>query len=467
MIRTRFAPSPTGFMHVGGLRTALYEYLIAKNGGGTFVLRIEDTDQKRQVEGAEEVIYKTLKAVGLEWDEGPEIGGAYGPYIQSQRKDFYLPPALDLIKKGAAYYCFCEKREEREEKELKYDKRCSFLKDEEIKKRLDAGEPYVIRQNIPTGETSFYDQVFSEISIKNEEIEDQILIKSDLTPTYNFANVVDDHAMRITHVVRGCEYLTSTPKYKLLYEALGWEVPVYIHLPLILSEEGGKLSKRRGDATFDALTERGFLPAAIINYLAILGWSSPDNREIFSLEELIKVFDVKRISKASAAFSIEKLSWLNGEYLKKLAPDAFRDYAMPEIKSAVKSAVNYIALCDLAKGRIRSYDDIELLFDFIDNPPVFAKTLFENKKSASDCKTALEALLALKSEYQKLEIWGSGAELYALAKKIDLPPKQIFWALQIALTGKTAAPGSATELAAALGKKITLERIETAIKLLN
>ena len=340
-VRTRFAPSPTGFMHVGNLRTALYEYLVAKSQGGKFVLRIEDTDRERLVEGAQDVIYKTLEQVGLQHDEGPDVGGAYGPYIQSQRKDLYKPYAQQLVKEGKAYYCFCTKERleslHNEEGIGGYDRHCRDLPQEEVQRLLDAGTPYVIRQKVPlTGSTTFEDAVFGSITIENKEIEDQVLLKADGYPTYNFANVIDDHLMHITHVVRGSEYLTSTPKYNLLYEAFGWEIPTYVHLPLIMgkNEDGSvsKLSKRHGSTSFEGLVAEGYLPQVITNYIALLGWAPKDNQEIFSLAELEQAFSIDGISKSPAVFDYDKLNWFNAEYIKAMGEEEFTAHAMPYYK---------------------------------------------------------------------------------------------------------------------------------------
>ncbi len=343
MIRTRFAPSPTGYMHIGNLRTALYEYLIAKNKGGAFVLRIEDTDQNRLVEGSVDVIYNTLKLAGIQHDEGPDIGGEYGPYVQSERMGSYMEYAVQLVKEKKAYYCFCTKErldnlqvEGSEDGIKSYDRHCFDLTEEEVNENLKNNVPFVIRQYIPEGETTFSDEVYGDITVQNKEIDDQILIKSDGMPTYNFANVIDDHLMNITHVVRGSEYLSSTPKYNLLYNAFNWEIPTYVHLPLILNQNGEKLSKRKGDASFEDLIKMGFLPDAIINYIALLGWAPSDNNEFFTLEELIKCFDPKNISKSPSAFDTQKLTWLNGEYIKRMEEDTFFELAKPYLEESVR-----------------------------------------------------------------------------------------------------------------------------------
>ncbi len=378
-VRTRYAPSPTGFMHVGNLRTALYEYLVAKCQRGTFVLRLEDTDQGRYVEGAVDVIYRTLEQVGLKHDEGPDVGGEYGPYIQSQRLDTYKPYAEQLVQEGKAYYCFCTKERleslKAEDSFGGYDRHCRDLPKEEIQRLLDAGMPYVIRQKVPlTGSTSFTDTVFGEITIENKEIEDQVLIKADGYPTYNFANVIDDHLMNITHVVRGCEYLTSTPKYQLLYSALGWEQPTYIHLPLIMgkNEDGStsKLSKRHGSTSFEGLVNDGYLPQVITNYIALLGWAPKDNQEIFTLQELVENFSVERISKSPAVFDYDKLNWFNGEYIKVMGEEDFRAHAMPYYKEVFgEEDKPWEVLDSILRARLTKFNEIPGLLGFFKELP--------------------------------------------------------------------------------------------------
>ena len=396
-VRTRFAPSPTGFMHVGNLRTALYEYLVAKSQDGTFVLRIEDTDQERYVEGAVDVIYKTLETAGLKHDEGPDIGGDYGPYVQSERKDMYLPYAEQLIKEGKAYRCFCTKeRLEKIQNETVgggYDRHCRDLSEEEIQKNLDAGIPYVIRQKMPIeGSTTFTDAVFGEITVENSELQDQILIKQDGYPTYNFANVIDDHTMGITHVVRGSEYLSSTPKYNLLYEAFGWEIPTYIHLPLIngKNDDGSvsKLSKRHGSTGFEDLIKEGYLPEAIINYIALLGWCPKDNQEIFTLDELCKVFDISGISKSPAVFDYDKLEWFNGEYIKAMTDEEFAAIAEPYFKEALGDApVDHLKIAAILKQRTTKLTDIPEKIDFFKALPAYDKELLSTKRARPILRT--------------------------------------------------------------------------------
>lgn len=389
-IRTRYAPSPTGKMHVGNLRTALYEYLIAKHEGGDFILRIEDTDQERYVEGALDIIYRTLEEAGLKHDEGPDKDGGYGPYVQSERQNsgIYLEYAKKLIDKGEAYYCFCDKERLDSLKQVVagkeisiYDKHCLHLSKEEIEEKLNAGVPYVIRQNNPTeGTTTFDDEIYGEITVSNEELDDMILIKSDGYPTYNFANVIDDHLMEITHVVRGNEYISSSPKYQRLYEAFGWEPPKYVHLPLITDENHKKLSKRCGHSSFEDLVEQGFLPEAIVNFIALLGWSPEDNTEIFNLEQLTKMFDYHHINKSPAVFDMVKLRWMNGEYIKAMDNERFYELAEPYLKKVVKRDVDTHKILDLVKTRIEVFPDIEALVDFFEELPDYDITMYTHKK---------------------------------------------------------------------------------------
>ena len=390
-VRTRFAPSPTGFMHVGNLRTALYEYLVAKSQGGKFVLRIEDTDRERLVEGAEAVIYKTLDQVGLRHDEGPDVGGEYGPYVQSLRKDLYKPYAQQLVREGKAYYCFCTKERleslHNEEGIGGYDRHCRDLPAEEVQRLLEAGTPYVIRQKVPlTGSTTFEDAVFGSITIENKEIEDQVLLKADGYPTYNFANVIDDHLMHITHVVRGSEYLTSTPKYNLLYEAFGWEIPTYVHLPLIMgkNEDGSvsKLSKRHGSTSFEGLVAEGYLPQVITNYIALLGWAPKDNQEIFSLPELVQAFSIEGISKSPAVFDYDKLNWFNAEYIKAMGEEEFTAHAMPYYREVFGAQDKpWEVLCSILPARITKFQEIPGLLHFLKELPDYPVDFFVNKKS--------------------------------------------------------------------------------------
>ena len=401
-VRTRFAPSPTGRMHVGNLRTALYAYLIAKHEGGDFLLRIEDTDQERLVEGAVDIIYRTLKATGLKHDEGPDKDGGVGPYVQSDRvkSGIYMEYAKKLIEKGEAYYCFCDKerleslKQEVAGKEIMiYDKHCLHLSKEEVEEKLKAGVPYVIRQNNPqTGTTTFHDEIYGDITVDNSELDDMILIKSDGYPTYNFANVVDDHLMGITHVVRGNEYLSSSPKYNRLYEAFGWEVPVYVHCPLITDETHKKLSKRCGHSSYEDLIEQGFLTEAVVNFVALLGWSPEDNQEIMSLEELVEKFDYRHMSKSPAVFDYGKLKWMNGEYIKKMDFDAFYERALPIIKEVITKDYDLKKIAAMVKTRIEIFPDIKELIDFFEEVPEYDVSMYTHKKMKTTAETSLAVL---------------------------------------------------------------------------
>ena len=476
-VRTRFAPSPTGYMHIGNLRTALYEYLMAKSKGGKFILRIEDTDQKRYVDGSVEVIYKTLKLAGLKHDEGPDIGGLYGPYVQSERKDTYLPYAKQLIEMGNAYYCFCTKDKLEQDKESfddgmvhRYDRCCLRLSQEEIAANLASGMPYVIRQKMPTqGSTSFDDVVYGTITIPNEELDDQILIKSDGLPTYNFANVIDDHLMNITHVVRGSEYLTSTPKYKLLYEAYGWDVPVYVHLPLITKPGGAKMSKRAGDPSFEDLISMGYLVDAIINYVALLGWSPGDEREFFTLSELEESFDPKGISKAPAVFDINKLSWMNGEYIRKLTHEDFHKLALPYYSDEVSEKVNTSKLSKLLQVRTEVLSRIPELLDFIIELPDYDIAMYTHKKK-TDPQVSLSSLRAALPVLENLTSWDADAlhsALLGLAESLGIKNGQLLWPVRCALTGIDVSPGGAIEMADLFGRDESLKRIRIGIKKLE
>lgn len=488
-VRTRFAPSPTGRMHVGNLRTALYEYLIAKHEGGTFILRIEDTDQERYVEGALDIIYRTMQGTGLIHDEGPDKDGGYGPYIQSERqaKGIYLEYAKKLIEKGAAYYCFCTKErleslktkvgstdvdEDGEAKEItKYDKHCLHLSKEEIEEKLAAGVPYVIRQNIPTeGTTTFHDVIFGDITVENEELDDMILIKSDGYPTYNFANVVDDHLMKITHVVRGNEYLSSTPKYTRLYEAFGWEEPVYIHLPLITDENHKKLSKRSGHSSFEDLLAQGFVSEAIVNYVALLGWSAPDNREIMSLEELVEVFDYRHINKSPAVFDIVKLRWMNGEYFKMMDDEKFYQLALSYIKEVIHKDLDFRKIAALVKTRIETFLDIKEKIDFFDELPDYDIEMFTHKKMKTTAESSLTVLTDLLPRFEALEDYSeAGVEnvIMSYIQEKEIKNGQGLWPVRTAVSGKQSTPGGAYEIMSILGKEESLRRIRIAIDKLS
>ena len=477
-IRTRFAPSPTGFMHVGNLRTALYEYLTARHEDGTFVLRIEDTDRERYVEGATQVIYDTMKLAGLDHDEGPDIGGEYGPYVQSERLDMYKPYAEKLVAEGKAYRCFCTKERLEALKEnapegTGYDRHCRDLSEEEIRKNLDAGIPYVIRQKMPlTGSTSYHDLVYGDITFPNEDLDDQILLKTDGFPTYNFANVIDDHTMGITHVVRGSEYLSSTPKYNLLYDAFGWEIPTYIHLPLIMGksvdEEGNevisKLSKRHGSTGFMDLVNEGYLPEAIINYIALLGWAPKDTQEIFSLDELIKAFDINGISKSPAVFDYDKLSWVNQEHIKAMTDEEFLQHAKPYYDEAGVDPSCYELLAELLKPRIAKFTEITEKLAFIKNYGDFELELFEHKKSKStieSSKQMLEQALPILDQVQ----WDRDSiteAMKTLAEKLEVKNSVVMWPVRIAAAGVAVTPGGCAEVMVLLGREESLRRINYA-----
>ncbi len=479
-VRTRFAPSPTGRMHVGNLRTALYAYLIAKHEGGKFLLRIEDTDQERYVDGAVEVIYRTLQKTGLIHDEGPDKGGSVGPYVQSERQaaGIYLEYAKKLIEKGEAYYCFCDKerldslRTEVAGKEIVvYDKHCLSLSKEEVETNLAAGKPYVIRQNVPReGTTKFVDEIYGEIEVANSELDDMILIKSDGYPTYNFANVVDDHLMGITHVVRGNEYLSSAPKYNRLYQAFGWEVPVYVHCPLITDEEHRKLSKRSGHSSFEDLLDQGFVTEAIVNYVALLGWCPQDNREIFSLEELVKEFDYHNMSKSPAVFDMTKLRWMNGEYLKAMDFDTFFEMAAPYLKAAVTKDYDLKKIAEMVKTRIEVFPDIAEMVDFFEELPRYDVSLYTNKKWKTDSQKSLTVLKDLLPRFEAQEDYSNDGlyeVLQQYAKEKNVKAGFVIWPLRIAVSGKQVTPAGATQIMEVIGKEETLKRIRQGIALLQ
>lgn len=487
-IRTRFAPSPTGFMHVGNLRTALYEYLTARHDNGTFVLRIEDTDQERYVEGATDVIYNTLKIAGITHDEGPDIGGDYGPYVQSERKDMYKPYAEQLVKDGKAYYCFCTKERLDELRKnapegtvVGYDRHCRDLPEAEVEANLKAGIPYVIRQKMPVdGESTYHDLVYGDITIKNDELDDQILIKADGFPTYNFANVIDDHTMGITHVVRGSEYLSSTPKYNALYEAFGWDIPTYIHLPLIngksVDEEGNvtvsKLSKRHGSTGFMDLINEGFLPQAIINYIALLGWCPAgeyENREIFSMDELIKAFDINGISKSPSVFDYDKLEWMNGEYIKIMGSDEFLANAKPFYDEFNVDPSNYALLEELLKPRITRFTQITEKLQFLKELADYDLSLFEHKKSKSTRETSVEALEAALPVLEAAD-WdrdGLNEKIKKIAEDKEVKNSVVMWPVRIAAAGVAVTPGGCAEVLILLGKEESLRRIKTGLNRLK
>ena len=479
-VRTRFAPSPTGRMHVGNLRTALYAYLIAKHEGGDFILRIEDTDQERYVEGALDIIYHTLKETGLVHDEGPDLDGGVGPYVQSERQaqGIYLKYAKELVEKGEAYYCFCGKerleslKQEVAGKEIiVYDKHCLHLSKEEVEAKLAAGVPYVIRQNIPNeGTTSFEDEIYGKIEVPNSELDDMILIKSDGYPTYNFANVVDDHLMGITHVVRGNEYLSSSPKYNRLYAAFGWDVPVYVHCPLITNEEHKKLSKRCGHSSYEYLIEQGFVTEAVVNYVALLGWCPSDNREIFSLEELVEAFDYHHMNKSPAVFDMGKLRWMNGEYIKAMDFDKFYERALPYLKEAIHKDLDLKKIASQVKTRIEVFPEIKELIDFYEEVPEYDTQMYCHKKMKTTEETSLNLLkevlplLEAQNDYSNDALFEA---LVAFGKEHGYKTGYIMWPIRTALSGKQTTPAGATEILEILGKEESIKRIHAAIEKLE
>jgi len=472
-VRTRFAPSPTGYMHVGGLRTALYAFLTAKKSGGTFILRIEDTDTARYVEGATEIIIKTLKDSGLHYDEGPDIGGPAAPYTQSERKELYKPYAELLCENGAGYYCFCEPKGHDETKDLKTDTqvhndRCRELPYDESKQRADRGEAFVIRMKAPReGETTVVDIVFGEVTTQNKTLDDMVLLKRDGLPTYNFANVIDDHLMGITHVMRGSEYISSAPKYNLLYKAFGWEIPEYITVSLIMRDSQHKLSKRYGDPTYDDLLKQGYLPDAVLNYVALLGWSPGGEREMFTLDELLEVFDASGISKSPAIFDIEKLNHFNSEYIRAMTPEDFASAARPYISSVIKNEkIPADSVARILQARCEKLSDIPEKIDFFDSLPDYDTELFVNKKSKTDRGISLDMLEAAQAELKKLPDWTSEAihdMLIALAEKLGVKNATLMWPLRIAVSGKAVTPGGAVELCWILGRDETYRRITAGV----
>ena len=479
-VRTRFAPSPTGRMHVGNLRTALYAYLIAKHEGGDFILRIEDTDQERYVEGAVEIIYHTLQETGLIHDEGPDKDGGTGPYVQSERqeKGIYLEYAKKLIEKGEAYYCFCDKERLESLKQdvagkeiVMYDKHCLHLPKEEIEANLAAGKPYVIRQNIPReGTTKFEDEIYGVIEVPNAELDDMILIKSDGFPTYNFANVVDDHLMGITHVVRGNEYLSSAPKYNRLYEAFGWEVPIYVHCPLITNEKHQKLSKRSGHSSYEDLIEQGFVTEAVVNYVALLGWCPQDNKEIFSLKELAEAFEYRNMSKSPAVFDMVKLKWMNGEYIKAMNFDKFYERALPFIRETIHREVDDKKIAQMVKTRIEVFQDIPAMINFFEKVPDYDLSMYTHKKMKSTPETSLTVLKELLPVLEAQEDYSNDALFetlkgYVAEKGVKIG--YVMWPIRTAVSGKQNTPGGATEIMEVLGKEESLKRIREAVRKLE
>lgn len=479
-VRTRFAPSPTGYMHIGNLRTALYEYLIAKHEGGDFILRIEDTDQERFVEGSIDVVLQSLTEAGIEYDEGPDKDKGYGPYVQSRRKDIYKKHALDLIDKGEAYYCFCDKERldtlrahaDALKRPFKYDKHCLHLTKDEIQEKLDAGSPYVIRQNNPTeGETTFDDVIYGKITVDNSELEDMVLLKSDGLPTYNFANVVDDHLMEISHVVRGSEYLSSAPKYNRLYEAFEWTVPVYVHCPPIMKDAQQKLSKRHGDASFKDLLDKGYLAEAVVNYIALLGWSPGTTEEIFSMDDLIRIFDYHHINKSPAIFDEDKLKWMNQQYLKNLSPDAFHDIALPWIETVTQGTdLDTRKIAEVLHERTERLTDIPEQISFFRELPTYDTAMHVHKKMKTTLEIALTSLENALPLLEALPEWSYAAikdALMGLVQKMGIKNGQMLWPVRTALSGTQFTPGGAFELADILGREESLARLKKGIELLQ
>lgn len=474
-VRTRFAPSPTGYLHIGGLRTALYGYLFAKKNGGDFILRIEDTDTTRYVDGSVRIIYDTLRDSGIMYDEGPDVGGDYGPYVQSERKAIYTEYAKKLVELGGAYYCFCTPERvaslKDEEGNVRYDKHCLKLSKEEVDKKLAAGEPYVIRQNVPTsGAGSYHDLVYGDISVDYKDIEDGILIKSDGMPTYNFANVIDDHLMGITHVIRGTEYLSSTPKYNLMYDAFGWERPVYIHLPPIMKDAQHKLSKRNGDASYEDFVNKGFVKEAIVNYIALLGWNPKTNVEKMTLKELVENFSLEGINKSPAIFDETKMKWLSGEYIKEMNEEEFKAHALKFLeKSKAFGKYDTDKLLALVRTRIQTFGEIPENLDFLEEFGKYDTELFVNEKQKSSLDTAKTLLPQIKAALEKTGEWNNAALFDALVKfssDSGIKKQAVLWIARIAITGKSATAGGATEIAELIGKEETLKRIDFSLSLL-
>ena len=473
-VRTRFAPSPTGYMHVGNLRTALYTYLIARHANGTFILRIEDTDQGRLVEGATDVIYRTMAECGLSHDEGPDVGGPVAPYIQSERRDTYGKYAELLVERGHAYYCFCEKAESEEDSGEfdRADDPCRDLPLEEAKARVAAGEPYVIRQRIPKdGTTTFHDASFGDITVENKTLDDQVLLKRDGLPTYNFANVIDDHLMGITHVVRGSEYLSSSPKYNLLYEGFGWEIPAYVHCSPVMRDAHNKMSKRHGDPSYEDLIAQGYLTDAVVNYVALLGWSPGGEREVYTMKELAEIFELKGLSKSPAIFDIEKLRYFNAEYIRAMSPEAFAKAAEPFIRQAVKSpAIDPAAIAALLQQRTEVLTDIPEKLDFFDALPEYDTALYIHKKSKTDEAGSLEMLRVMLPVFEDIDAWTDEnilAAMTGMAEKLECKNAKVMWPVRIAAAGKAVTPGGAVEICRILGKDETLRRMRVGIEKLE
>ncbi|MFV0380408.1 MAG: glutamate--tRNA ligase [Anaerorhabdus sp.] len=481
-IRTRFAPSPTGYMHIGNLRTALYEYLIAKKDpNGEFLIRIEDTDQERLVDGAVEIIFDTLKQCNIIHDEGPDIGGEFGPYVQSERmkSGMYLEYAKKLIDLGGAHYCFCNDEDVKKQKQIaeakgmsyKFDDPCRSLSNDQALKRVNDGETYVIRQTIkPDGTTSFNDEVYGVITVENSTLDEGVLLKSDGFPTYNFANIVDDHLMNITHVVRGNEYLSSTPKYNLVYEAFGWDIPVYVHCPPVMKDEYNKLSKRNGDASFQDLIKKGYLADAIVNYIALLGWAPETDQEIYTLDELVKAFNVKRIGSSGAIFDIDKLTWVNGMHLRNMDDDSYYNLVKPYIEDAVKSSFDHRQISKILHQRVNTLVEIKEMLDFFDNYNEFSNDLYNHKKMKTNPEIALTSLKSTLNFLNKLEDWNETTihdGLMNLAQELEIKNGQLLFPVRVALTGKQFTPGGGIELANILGKEETIKRLTAAIAMLE
>lgn len=472
-VRTRFAPSPTGYLHLGGLRTALYTYLLARKYKGSFILRIEDTDQEREVPGAVELIYKSMAAAGLHYDEGPDVGGNYGPYIQTQRRDTYLPYARQLVESGHAYYCFCTKDELESRRAeatargetFKYDKHCLHLTPDQIQEKLQSGIPCVIRQNVPTeGTADFDDLLFGHVEAPCDTLDDNVLIKTDGLPTYNFANVVDDHLMGITHVMRGTEYLSSTPKYNLLYKALGWTPPVYVHLPVVMKDATRKLSKRYGDPSFEDLLQMGYVKEAIINFIALLGWNPGDDREFFTLEELVEAFDVRRLNKAPAIFNMEKLTWFNWEYIRRMTPDAYLQTVTPWFDQALAGKnIDYPRLAQLMQDRTEVFNRVPDMVRFLAQVPEHGLDMYVNKKQKSSLESAVTALELCRPLLAQVTPWTEEAihdALLGTIQQAGLKNGTVLWPLRIALSGQQSTPGGAIEIAWLLGREETLARLD-------